>query len=173
MADLMQIINGVLTRVVPNSTSAGAGDAGKAVQLDAGGKLDSSLLPASALQGAEDYDLVAFEAISAGDLVNIFSDAGVAKIRKADATDTTKPSMGFCPAAIASAATGTVRLGNGVVTGLTGLTIGALYYLSAATPGGITLTAPSATGNIVYAVGRAKSATEFNYVDDTTPVLLA
>jgi len=173
MADTVQLVNGLLKRIVANITSAGAGDAGKLVQLDSAGKLDTTLLPAAALVGAEDYSLVAFETLAANDLINVFDDAGVAKLRKADATDMTKPPMGFVPSGITAGASGTVRLGNGVISGMTGLTIGARYYLSAATPGAITLTAPSTTGNGIFAVGRAKSATEFTYTDDTTPVELA
>jgi len=172
MANVLELINGVITRVVANVTSAGAADSGKLVQLNGSGKLDTTLLPAAALVGNEDYSLIASEALSAGDLINVFDNAGVANIRKADATDATKPPMGFVASAVALGATGTARIGNGVISGKTGLTIGARYYLSAAIPGGITTTAPSAVGNVVYAVGRAKSATEFNYVDDTTPVVL-
>jgi len=171
MADVLQLIAGVITRVIPNSTSAGAADAGKTVQLDASGKLDTTLLPAAALLSNEDYSFVAFEALSAGDLINVFDNAGTPNIRKADATDATKPPMGFVQTAISIGASGTARLGNGVITGLTGLTTGSKYYLST-TPGAITTIAPSTVGNVVYPVGRAKSTTEFTYVDDTTPVVL-
>jgi len=173
MANTLQLISGVIQRIVANVTSAGAADAGKLIQLNGSGKLDTTLLPAAALVGNEDYSLVASEALSAGDLINVFDNAGTPNIRKADATDATKPPMGFVVAAVSMGASGTARIGNGVIAGKTGLVIGSRYYLSAATPGGITTTAPSATGNVVYAVGRAKSATEFNYVDDTTPVVLA
>jgi len=172
MASTLQLISGVITRVVANITSAGAADAGKLVQLDGNGKLSTSLLPAAALNNNEDYALAASEALSAGDIINVWNNGGVANIRKADATDSTKPPMGYVSAAVALGATGTARLGNGVIVGMVGLTIGARYYLSAATPGAITLTPPAVTGNVVYAIGRAKSATEFNYVDDTTPVVL-
>jgi len=172
MADTVQLITGTLKRIIANTTSAGAADSGKLIQLDAAGKLDTSLLPAAALTGSEDYAVIASEALSAGDLISIWDNAGVANVRKADATDSTKPPMGYAPSAIAALASGTVRLGNGVIAGMTGLTIGASYYLSALTPAAITTTPPATTGNVVYAVGRAKSATEFNYVDDTTPVVL-
>jgi len=172
MANTLQLINGVIQRIIANATSAGAADAGKLVQLDAGGKLDQSLLPSVALVGHEDYAFPATEAISAGDIINVYDNLGTPSIRKADATDNTKPPMGFALAAIALNATGTVRLSNGVITGLTGLTAGVRYYLSALTPGAITATPPATTGNVIYAIGRAKSATEFNYIDDTTPVIL-
>jgi hypothetical protein len=49
----------------------------------------------------------------------------------------------------------------------TGLTLGAEYYL-AATPGAITVTAPSATGNIVQRIGIADKTTEIVFVPYTT-----
>jgi len=173
MAENLELLNGVLTRKVPNSTSAGAADAAKMVQLNGAGKLDVTLLPSAALQGSEDYVLPAFETLAAGDLINVFSNAGVASLRKADATDNTKPPMGFVQAGVTAGATGTARLGNGVITGLAGLTIGGRYYASATTPGGITLNPPTVSGNVVYPVGRAKSSTEFAYVDEATAITLA
>jgi hypothetical protein len=172
MAENVEVISGVLTRKVPNSTSAGAADAAKMIQLNSAGKLDVTLMPSAALNGSEDYVIIAFETLAAGDLVNVFNNAGTASLRKADATDATKPPMGYVQAGVTAGATGTARLGNGVITGLAGLTIGARYYASAATPGGLTLTPPTVAGNVVYPVGRAKAVTEFAYVDDATSVVL-
>jgi hypothetical protein len=42
--------------------------------------------------------------------------------------------------------------------------IGFVYYLDAATPGDITATAPSGSGDVVYMVGVAKSATEMIFM---------
>jgi CBS domain-containing protein len=63
-------------------------------------------------------------------------------------------------ASIASAATGQVYFRGAVVPGFSSLTIGATYFISAATAGDITAVAPSASGDYVYKVGRAISATE-------------
>lgn len=63
------------------------------------------------------------------------------------------PVLGFATAAIASAATGTVRLA-GIITGLSGLTAGTTYYVSA-TAAGVTATAPANA----RAVGQALSTT--------------
>lgn len=143
--------------LTPNTTSAGSGDSGKLVALDAGGKLDASFLPASS-SGAS-LALTAAEAIAAGALVNIDS---TGKIRNANATDATKPAMGFVLTAIANAATGAVYFGGNINSGASGLTVGAPVYLSAATAGGVTSTAPSAAGNLVQQVAPcAVSATEF------------
>ena len=48
---------------------------------------------------------------------------------------------------------------DGVVDGYVGLTAGARYYGDPATPGKITTTAPSGTGNTIVQVGYAKSTT--------------
>lgn len=53
-----------------------------------------------------------------------------------------------------------------------GLVTGQTYYLSDATPGEITNTAPSASGSKIQEIGRAVSATEL-YIDvDPTSVIL-
>jgi len=50
------------------------------------------------------------------------------------------------------------------VTGLAGLTVGEVYFLSADTAGAITATEPSIIGNVSLSVGVASSATSL-YVD--------
>lgn len=52
-----------------------------------------------------------------------------------------------------------------------GLIAGTRYYLSAATPGNLTSTAPSTTGQYVQEVGMAISTTELN-VNVKSPILL-
>ena len=61
-------------------------------------------------------------------------------------------------ASIASNAAGNIAM-EGIVTGLTGLTIGVPYYLSDVTAGLLTSTAPSATGSYIAPIGVAISAT--------------
>ncbi len=163
MADYISNVAGENVQVIPNTTSAGAADASKMIQLDAAGKIDPTLLTTGL--GGEDYTMTAFETLAAGDLVNVFDDAGTFKLRKADATDTTKRAHGFVQAGIAGAASGIVRLGNGVITGKTGLTGNTRYYLSEITPGAITPTAPSTAGNLIQHVGTPKSATEFRFIE--------
>jgi hypothetical protein len=96
--------------------------------------------------------------IAAGDFVSIHASAG-AKIRKADATDDTKPVHAFAPAAIVSPAAGTAIFPGRKIKGLAGLTPGAIYYLDTS-PGLITDTPPSGSGNLLQEVGVAVSATE-------------
>jgi hypothetical protein len=101
--------------------------------------------------------MIASETISAGQFVSIHASSG-AKIRKANATDDTKPVNGFAAAGIASAAAGAMTVPGNVITGLSGLTPGAIYYLDT-TAGAITDTPPSGSGNLVQEVGVALSAT--------------
>ncbi len=133
-------------------SSAGAGDAGKIPALDASGVLDSTMLPPGT--GSASQTFTASEALTAGALVNIFTSG----VRNANATDGTKPAMGFVTASFASAATATVFFPGQIVTGLTGLTVGAPVFLSA-TAGAVTNTAPVTAGNLVQQVGYALSAT--------------
>jgi hypothetical protein len=102
--------------------------------------------------------LTASEALTAGQIVSIWSSSGAAKVRKANATDDTKSAHGFVLANVLSGATATIYLPGQVVTGLVGLTPGATYYLDT-TGGAITDTQPSTSGNLVQRVGFALSAT--------------
>lgn len=186
-------IAGRVRMVAAILTSAGAGDAEKIVATNTDGLLDDTLLNAATSGnsivvktqpdgtldpaimptgiGADVKNMPASEALAAGDLVNIWNDAGTAKARKADATAEGKEVHGFVKAAVASAATAAVYF-EGRITGLTGLTPGARQYLSAATPGALTATAPSAAGNVVQWVGDAVSATELDF-EKANPITVA
>lgn len=139
-------------------TSAGAGDAGKIPALDGTGRLALNMMPAGI--GVATKSIVASEAISAGNLVNIWNDAGTPKIRKADAA-TNKPANGFVVAGVASAASGEVYF-EGEVSGLSGLVAGR-YYLSTTVPGGVQTTIPTTAGHIVQSVGWGTSATSLDF----------
>ena len=140
----------------PVISSAGAGDSGKLVKLDAAGKLDITTMPSGL--GADSRSVVASEALSAGDLVNLYSNAGTLNVRKADATVAGKEAVGYVQAAVAQSAPATVFF-DGTITGLSGMTVGARQFLST-TAGGRTETGPSASGNVLQCVGVAASATE-------------
>lgn len=159
MAKPLHLTDGIPTEVPAVSSSAGAADAGKLPELDGGGKLDPSMIP-----GSSGRSMVASETIAAGDLVNVWADADTSKVRKADASDPGKRAHGFAPAGITSGASGVVTLREGELTGLSGLTIGAQYYLSDTTPGGISNIGPVTVSNIVQRVGVALSATELSFV---------
>jgi hypothetical protein len=103
-----------------------------------------------------------------GDIVYADTNDGVKKA-KADAVGTTG-AIAIAAAAISASASGSYMVA-GVLAGLSGLVAGTEYYLSAATAGLITATAPSTPGQYVVKVGRALSTTEL-MVDIERPILL-
>jgi hypothetical protein len=103
-----------------------------------------------------DNSYTAEEALSARDVVYISSADSVSKA-KADAAGTSQ-AIGFATAAVLITDPANIR-SEGIVTGFSGLTAGARYYLSAATAGAITATIPAGSGNTIQSVGFAKSAT--------------
>lgn len=153
------IVNNRMSEVVSTQTSAGAGDANKIVALNSAGYIDITLLPTGV--GPDVKTMIASEALSAGNLVNVWNDAGTVKARKTDATTSGKESDGFVLASYSADDTASVYF-EGLITGLSGLTLGARYYLST-TAGNITATAPSSAGNVLQYVGKAVSATELSF----------
>jgi len=161
--------DGILDASIVNSktSSAGAGDSGKLPALDAAGKLDTSFMPTGI--GADTASVIASEALSAGDLVNIWDNASVFSVRKADATTAGKEAHGFVLAVFTHPTTATVYF-EGTNTAVTGKTPGKQFL--ATTAGTTTTTAPSGSGNVVQIVGFATSATAINF-QSTPPIVLA
>lgn len=157
MSDYLRLLNGRPVLTTAPTTSTGVPDAGKIPKLDAAGKLDMSMMPNGL--GADAVTRTAAEAIAARDLVS-FTSTG--QIQKADASND-RAAVGFVTAAIASGATGTVFF-EGTITGLSGLTPGARYFLSATAAGTFTLTPVTAgAGRISQEVGFAISTTELTF----------
>ena len=150
--------SGVPTEVEGLISSAGAGDSGKIVALDATGRLSTTMMPVGI--GADVSTVTASENLSAGDLVSIWNDGGTAKVRKADATTTGKPAHGFVLTAVTSGNSAFIYH-EGPITGLSGVTAGDLYLST--TAGGFTVTPPSGSGNVVQRIGVGTSATEINF----------
>lgn len=161
--------DGVLDDSIVNSvtTSAGAGDAGKVAALDGAGRLSSTMMPAGF--GDDAVIVVTSEALAAGDVVNIWNDAGTPKARKADATTAGKEAHGFVLESVLSGGDATVYF-EGQDTSVSGLTAGPLFLST--TAGGVSNTAPSGSGNVVQRVGFATSATAFNF-QSNDPIVLA
>jgi len=151
---------------VAPGTTGGAGDANKIPQLDANGQLTSSMMPTGI--GADTQDVVASEALSAGDLVQIYDNAGTPNVRKADKASG-KAIDGFVIAAVASAATATVYF-EGRNTGVSGLTGGTNYYLGG--NGALTATQTSTSGEILQFAGKAVGATVLAF-EASVPTLRA
>jgi hypothetical protein len=144
-AVVRKIVQG--TGVTISSTGADSGTGDVTINADAGGA------PGIALNAAE--------ALEAGELVNIFNDAGTIKARLADA-GSERQADGFVLAAVAINDPATIY-STGLNDELAGLTGGAEHYLSAVTPGAATATAPTASGHLVQRVGKAISATELDF----------
>lgn len=109
----------------------------------------SSIVPLS-------IDLPAVGAIAAGDWINIFDNASVFSVRKADATATGYEAHGFVLVAVADTETATVYL-MGTNTGVSVQTPGTVYLQTMPGLGGATK--PVTTGNVVQRLGVAISAT--------------
>jgi hypothetical protein len=161
---------GRVTEEATVATSAGGASIGKVPELDASGKLDQSMMPSG--MGADTFVVVASEALSAGDFVNLYdSGGGVIKARKAAADASGKECDGFVLAAVANAGNATVYF-EGQNNQRTGLTPGARYYLNDATPGSVTLTPVSGTGKVHQYIGKAVSAVVLQFEPDE-PITLA
>ena len=149
-------------------TSAGAADGGKIVALNSAGKVDETMMPDGI--GADTTIAVAYENLAASNLVNLFNDGGTLKARKADASGGfAKQADGFVKTSFATGASATVY-NDGTVTGLTGLTVGAKYYLSGSAAGSVSATPPTTAAYISQYVGKAKSATELIF-EQGEPIL--
>ena len=166
-ARYLALLNGTTTMVVPAVTSSGAATGGQIVALGSNGQLDPSVMPSGI--GATTVTAVTSAAISAGQLVNFYSASGVLTARPADSTAAGSQAQAYATAAVASGATGSFNV-SGLVTGLSGLTIGATYFLG--TVGGVVAVAPSTAGNVVQTVGNAISATSLEFAPQT-PVTVA
>lgn len=152
------LVLGKQKEIAGQVTSSGAGDAGKIVALDAGGKLDVTLMPTGV--GPQTASIVSSENLAAGALVNIWNDGGTPKVRNADADSPAKEANGFVLAGVTAPAAATVYF-NGTISGLSGMVAGDMFL--SATAGQATATPPSTTGQIVQVIGRAISATEIAF----------
>ncbi len=151
------------------TTSSGAIDAGKIPKLDTTGKLDVSFFPETSLSTATYVGVVTSEALTAGDLVNVYDYSGI-KCRKAYAAESDRDAHGYVLSSVIYGAPATIYTigNNNMVTGL----ISGQQYLSATIPGKCTSNAPFGSGIIVQKVGFATSSTSMAFQRET-PVVLA
>lgn len=158
-----------MTEQEATATSAGGADAGKIPALNGSGKIDLTMLPDGV--GPDARTFVCSGAIAAGDVVNIFDDAGTAKVRKADASNG-RLGRAYVKNGYTDGQTATVYF-DGTNDAVSGLTAGLDYFLSGTTPGAITSTAPTTAGHVVQRVGFALSATELSFEASTQPITRA
>lgn len=165
MTDYVKLENGRPVLKAALAASSGAGDAGKIPKLDSTGRIDQTMMPVGI--GADAKVFTAAEDISARALVHVNSSG---QIVNADASND-RQAVGFVTDAIANAGTGTVYF-DGTISGLSGLTAGARYFLSDSTPGGIITTAPTTgAGKCSQEIGTATSTTELSFEPQTAYLL--
>lgn len=157
---LLQRKNGRNQQYTPATQSAGAADAGKVPALNSSGKLDLTLMPDGI--GVTNRIAPATEALTAGAFVNEYAASGILSVRLADNSNG-RVATGFVKAQVAKDQQATVWPLDATNDQLTGLTVGADYYLG--TAGGVLATPLDATdatqaGKIDQRLGRARSATE-------------
>ncbi len=160
----VQRVAGVLTDLA----AAVVATSNSIVATNAAGTIDPSFMPAGF--GADVVTATASEALAAGAIVNLWSNAGAAAARNADSGTGAagKKASGFVQSAVASGAIANVYR-TGMNTGLTGLTPGSDYYLGAS--GAVTITPPSTSGTTSQYVGTAISATVLD-VQPQTPIAI-
>ena len=153
MANYLALVAGFEQEVAAAVTGGTAGQAGQIVSLDAGGRLDLSILPAGL--SADAHVATASEALSAGAVVYLKADGTVAN---ASATAGGRAAIGHVLTAVANGSQATIYF-EGRNTGLSGLTVGASYFLGATA--GTVSTSPigAGVGNISQRVGVAVSDT--------------
>lgn len=115
----------------------------------------------------EPESVTAGESMTAPALVNLYNDAGTLKARYADASDPAKRADAYILDTVTSGDAVFVYFGGNKMTGLSGMTPGAVQFLSE-TAGARTETAPSAAGTIVQQVGVAISATSMIFEPQPT-----
>ena len=114
-----------------------------------------------------EIEVTAGETLLLGHAVYLHTDG---KVYKATPSGTRAQAtvFGLAKAGVATDETATLII-RGSCTGMSGLTVGAEYFI--ATAGAISNTVPSASGSYVTRVGQAQSATVFS-VNPAQPVLL-
>lgn len=167
----LAIVNGVRRHIEAIVASAGVADGGKIAALGANGRFDMSVMAEGI--GANTTQATASETLGAGKFVNYHNDGGAFSARLADNSNG-RHADGFVLEEFTLGTTATVYPLDGTNAELTGLTIGARYWLG--TAGGVTATPLDETdaanaNKISQYLGVAKSETELVTDDDGYVVL--
>lgn len=162
MADkYIALVGGVKKEVEAEAIGGSTEKAGKIPALDAAGRIPESMMPVGI--GADVYVGAAAEILAANTpFVYIKADGEIAS---AVASSGGNPTIGFILDNFSVAADATVYF-EGRVTGLSGLTPGARYYLSDTVPGGVTATPVSGAGKLHQYLGKAVTATTIAFEAD-------
>ena len=171
MADkYLKNVNGQLAEAAATVTGGNVAQAGDIVGLDANGKLDLTIIPDS-IGRADNVYIPAYEALAAGDLVNIYVSGPLTQVRKADAS-LGRRAHGFVKTAVAAPMDPAVVYKSGTITGKTiaEANQGATHYLGLA--GACSVTPPTTAGHISQEIGFALSLTELGF-EPQQPITLA
>lgn len=160
----LSLVNGLITEVEALTTSTGAADSGKIPALDTTGRFSTTMMPVGI--GADTATGTAFETLAAGDFVYFKSDETVAK---ASAGVSGVPAVGFVLSAANMGQPALVYF-EGRNTALSGLTVGARYYLSESA-GAITTTPVSGAGKKHQFIGNAVNPTSLTFEADDYVIL--
>ena len=139
--------------------------------MKAGESIDVTIVAPGEVM-AESDPVPAAEALVAGDLVNIYTDAGAIKCRRADGSTIGKEANGFVLSDVNPGDTATVYHPSQSNTKKTGMTPGTMQYLSVTTPGGTQESIPTGSGQTLQKVGRAVGATNLAFAPQD-PIVLA
>lgn len=164
-------LSGRRSEVTALQTSAGAGDADKIVATGPGGTLDPSLMPPGIVP--DQFAGTSNGAITIRDLCSVDLTTGL--ISRASAAAGGKQCDGWAQSSVATGQPITIQL-EGKLTGLSGLTPGARYFLSDSTPGSYMIAPGPVTttaGKLAQYIGTAMSATVLNFEPEDSTVLAA
>ena len=124
--------------------------------------LSGTLALLTDVTGVVSTSLTAYEALSAGDWVSIYSDSGTAKWRKANATGSGYRTDGFVLSSVSSGASAT-GFHVGVNTAVSGQTVGPIFL---STTAGVGSSSVPSTGNLLQRIGFALSPTSVLFRSD-------
>lgn len=153
------LVSGTNIKTINGASLLGAGN----VVVEGGGGGPGGLAP---------FDVVASENLVAGDHVNIYTDGGAAKARKADGSAAKRKAHGFVKAAVLTSETASVTPLGGENDAVSGLTPGVEYFLSTTTPGSVQAAAPNGSGVLRQSLGVAVSATQLATTNGLTVELV-
>lgn len=122
--------------------------------------------------GLEPFDVVASEDLEDGDFVNIYTDGGNARVRKADGGAAKRKAHGFVKVGVLNTQTASVTPLGGENDAMAGLTPGTEYFLSTAVPGAVQSTLPAGSGILRQELGVAVSATSLATINGLTVELV-
>lgn len=172
MATYLDKQSGRTRQIQPINTSTGAPDGAKIIETDGTGRIDLSLLPLGVGVLAQSIPLADSISVVAGDYVYVDSNG---RVRLASASSEGQEAVGYVLSSVGPGDAGGTVLAmvyfEDFNSSVTGLTPGARQYLSATTPGKVTETPPSGTGQVCQFLGNAISATLMMFEPDDGIIL--